>query len=267
MNSLKQNIFSGIKKSILEEKKIIRKMMLLLTNLNDTTNIEERKIVLSQIISLKESLKKTNENISDSLEKISLPKPLPSQVLKKSSDKKTSNKLKTALSDFEKETLKRLKKKEIKKEKEKSKKPSMYIKLANRFFSEISINLLNKNIFKNFYVDLPKANMNFLPKTYVSIILFTTIISFFISIFIFLFFLFFNIGSELPIITKANEGIGTRILKIFWILLVVPLGTFLTEGGPRQPDPLLPRGPYCFLTTRQNSLASLLLSRQAYCRL
>ena len=39
--------------------------------------------------------------------------------------------------------------------------------------------------------------------------------------------LFFNIIPELPIITLATEGIGARFLKIFWIIFLVPLGTFL----------------------------------------
>ena len=41
------------------------------------------------------------------------------------------------------------------------------------------------------------------------------------------FFLFFNISAKLPIITFATESIASRFLKVFWILILVPVGTFL----------------------------------------
>jgi len=130
------------------------------------------------------------------------------------------------LLELRKQTLKRLKKKEkivIRKEK----KPRAYIHIANKIFSKFSISLLNKGMFKTLNRNLLKANLRFLPKSYVSLILFTTVISIIVAFLFFLFFLFFNLGPALPIITRVTENIGMRFLKVFWILLVIPLGIFL----------------------------------------
>ena len=41
------------------------------------------------------------------------------------------------------------------------------------------------------------------------------------------FFMFFNIGAELPIITLVTESFLERFLKVFWLLFAVPVATFL----------------------------------------
>ena len=69
--------------------------------------------------------------------------------------------------------------------------------------------------------------MNFLLKSYISVIIFTTLISFFVSVFIVLFLLFFNIGVTLPIITLSAESIALRFLKTFWLILIFPTVTLL----------------------------------------
>ena len=38
-------------------------------------------------------------------------------------------------------------------------------------------------------------------------------------------FLFFNIGSELPIITLVTDGILLRFIKVFWIMFFIPIVT------------------------------------------
>jgi len=53
------------------------------------------------------------------------------------------------------------------------------------------------------------------------------VIAFAISFFIFIFLMFFNINPTLPIITMVTESFGIRFLKLFWIPIVIPLGTFL----------------------------------------
>ncbi|MCK4552643.1 type II secretion system F family protein [Candidatus Pacearchaeota archaeon] len=139
--------------------------------------------------------------------------------------KKGKIKLPKNFLELEKETLKRLGNKEKKIIKNKVKKPSKYVKIANRIFINLSKPLSKKKIFDILKTSLIKSNMQFIPLNYISIILFTTLLSVIFSIFVFGFFLFFNFGPELPIITKITEDIGTRFLKIFWILFVIPLGT------------------------------------------
>ena len=63
--------------------------------------------------------------------------------------------------------------------------------------------------------------------SYISIILFSTFLSIIASVFIIIFFLFFNIGANLPIISLTSKGIGERLIKTFWILFIIPLGTFV----------------------------------------
>jgi flagellar protein FlaJ len=75
--------------------------------------------------------------------------------------------------------------------------------------------------------DLIKSNLNYTSISYFSALILTTILSVIIALFIVLFFLFFNITPDLPIVTKATEQFSIRLLKVFWIIFVAPLITFL----------------------------------------
>jgi len=129
---------------------------------------------------------------------------------------------------IEKEALKRLTKKKEEKVEVKTKKLSPYTKTATRLFSDYARKLIEKGFFKNLDKDLIKSNLEFVLGSYICLIFFTTLISISIGIFIMIFFLFFNIGAELPIITLAKESIGERFLKVFWIVFIIPIGTFIS---------------------------------------
>ncbi|MFQ5531362.1 MAG: type II secretion system F family protein, partial [Candidatus Nanoarchaeia archaeon] len=129
--------------------------------------------------------------------------------------------------ELERETLKRLKKKIKEPKKVKVKKPSKYVNISNRIFSEFSISLIEQGMFKTLKRDLVKANLQFLTKSYVSVMFFTAFLSLILAFFIFLFFLFFNLSPELPIIIGVDEGLGSRFLKVIWIIFVIPIATFL----------------------------------------
>ena len=232
-----------LKESISKEKKIISEIISLSESL-EKANIEERKIILSQISSLKNFLKRINQEIPTILEKISITKPL-SPKIESQTEKKTEKKdikqpikikkislkgkvkKRIGLSKLEKSTLKRLKKKKGKIIKKKRKKPSMYVKTANKIFFNFSVPLSNKEIFRTMNRNLIKTNLQFVPAAYMSTMLFTTLLSIFLAIFVFVFFLFFNFGATLPIITRVTEDISTRFIKVFWLLFVMPIGTFL----------------------------------------
>jgi len=222
-----------LKDEISKEKKTIGELNSVFNYFKNTDNPEERKMIFSQIKNLKNALKKTNEDILEKLGKISLAKPLHiKEKIKKEIPQKEEKLIKKRkipeekfLSNIEKETIKRLKKKEEKIIKEKIKKPNKYFKTANKFFSDFSRSLFKKKIFLELRKDLIKTNLQVTPISYISIILFT--ISIIAGIFLFLFFLFFNLGVELPIVTLATEGIGARFLKVFWLLFAIPIGTFL----------------------------------------
>ena len=88
----------------------------------------------------------------------------------------------SGLTELEKETLKRIKKDtEIIAEK-KEKKPSLYVGISNRLFSDFSTRLMGGDLFKGLPKDLVKANLDFLPKTYVSIIISTTLLSVIVAV-------------------------------------------------------------------------------------
>ncbi len=239
---MNKDFLKKLKEITLQEKKIVREMSSFSGSL-EKVNTEERKMIISQIISLKHSLKKTNEDIPKILGRISLVKPLLLTVQKKTSSPapiKIKKKLLTfpgrtkikqtkelTFSELEKETIKRMRKKEKKITKEKEKKPSKYVKISNKIFSNFSKTLLNKDMFRLLKRNLIKANLQFIPISYISLILFTTLLSSIVGIFVFLFFLFFNFGSAWPIITIVTEDIQTRFLKVFWVLFVIPIGAFL----------------------------------------
>jgi len=258
MKKQKENSLEELKKIILEERKIVEEMASLFKDSEKVSSKEEKRIVFSQMNQLKNSLKRTNINIPRTLENISFIKPLhpkklqiyaPKPIQKKQvkipvpqislpptkkkipTPKKTflksriNLKNKKNLPKLEKETLKRLGEKKKKEIKLKEKKPSKYIKIANKTFSDLSTSLLKKDLFKIVEKDLIKTNLQLIASSYISVILLTSLLSIIAGIFIFLFFLFFEI-SGFPIITRVSENIGIRLLKVFWILFAVPIVTF-----------------------------------------
>ena len=237
--------FSELKKIISNERKIINEINSVQNDLEKRPG--EKKMVFAQIKSLENMLKEGNKNILQTLEKINLSKPLNSLYPKKNSEeiKKISknNKLinkpiiKKALKklfaekgfaslNFERESLKELKKKKSKISAKTEKKPSSYVKLANKIFANFSISITEKGKFKALNKDLKKSGMNLLLKSYTSIMFFTTALSVIAGIFIFIFLLFFNVSLSVPFITIINESIWTRFMKIFWVLFAVPIITF-----------------------------------------
>jgi hypothetical protein len=220
----------------------------------------EQKMIASQIILVKEALRKANEEIPFAIEKINLIKKLPPPPKEEEEDK-DAPKIKEVIKETEKElslkkpkpissvavtpsgkvkgyslnelkpigleklTLKRMKKKNIKVEIQKEKKPNNYIKIANQIFSKASDKMVSDKTFQELERDLIKANLQFTPRGYISVIFLTTCLTFFAGILIGVFFLFFRIGVELPIITKVT---GTLVSRIWISLLIAILAPFLT---------------------------------------
>ena len=230
--------FIELKKIISTEIKTISELNKLFENLENIKNNEEKKVVLNQIESLKQSLKKTNLEIPTFLNKFNLPysltqskvplqKIIPKKIIETPNENAPEIKpFKIKLSSMEKETLKRLKVKERKVVEKKQKKASKYVMFSNKLFSEISDNILSQNSLKEFKTNLIKANMQFLPKSYISVVLFSTLISIGVAFFLFLFFMFFNISAVLPIITVSTENLSSRFVKVIWVVFLIPVLTF-----------------------------------------
>ena len=243
----KKNYLRELKNSISKEVRIIREINSFFNNF-EKHSAEEKEMIHSHTNSLKNLLKRENNNIPKILNKISLIKPLHSKIKNKQKilnkdyplpfkkkkknfieefiQKRSFNK-KFPLEKSEKKTLKRIGKKGKDITKKKDKKPNKYVSTSTKIFSNFSAFLINKGMFKSLSKNLIKTNLELLPKSYVSVILFTTLLSFIVGIFIFLFFLFFNFQVLFPFITIANEPLGIRFLKIFWILFIIPIASFL----------------------------------------
>ena len=238
--TIEENL-AKIKENILIEKKISSELNYLFTFLKNPENKREEKMVNRQIEKLENLLSKINDEILVNLEQANISAPLkenkPEKVEVKESEvkikkhekkEKSSVKLNKTLSAIDKEILKRLKRKQGEKIVEKvSGKISDYTKFANNIFLKSSMSLIKQKIFKNVGRDLIKANMNYSLTSYVSIILFNTTIALILSFILFLFLLFFNLSPVFPIISKVTESIGIRFLKIFWIPILAPIGTFM----------------------------------------
>ncbi len=251
-----ESLLNELKRNVEKEKKIVRELNILQKQNIKVRGDSEKKMISSQIKSLKKNLRESNDRASRNIRAMVLAKPIPktegkpAQVSSQNTAKppvnlppaKKSSEIKSAppakrkkllklgkelkLEGLEKETLKRLKKKEEKKTREKKKKPNSYAKTANRLFSKNALKVLDKKMFQSLERDLIKANIQFTPTTYISIIYMTTFLSVFVGIFLAVFFLFFKIGAELPIITLVTENLGLRLLKVFWIPILLPPITF-----------------------------------------
>ncbi|NCN52081.1 hypothetical protein GW931_03650 [archaeon] len=208
----------------------------------------EKRIFNSQMKSLDKKLKEANSEVKTFFGRIIFEKLLdPTEIERElkgsleSSDRDETMRtkggklftLKEILpDDLENQTVKRIKKKKKEKDKEiekqKHKKDSSYYtKISSRFFSKVSLKLMSKETFSKMEGELVKANLSYTSTGYVSIILMTTFLSLFVGGFLFFFFLFFNFSAALPIISRAQETIDVRFLKTFWILILVPIATFV----------------------------------------
>jgi hypothetical protein len=242
-----------LKTLIIKEKKIINEIISLSSSLSSVEQ-EDKNLVNSQLITLKRVLRKTIDGISNSLDDMTIIRSLPrvSTGISRESEKiqvttpfttkpvipeyvdtirkveKTRHKiLNVDLTELERKTLKRLKKSRVEKLKVKTKKPSRYISFANKIFGKYSLKLSKKHLFINLKRDLIKANLQFVPTSYISILLLTTLITLVFGFLVFIFLLFFSVGIDFPIITMVKESFMARFLKVFWVIIALPLITFI----------------------------------------
>jgi Flp pilus assembly protein TadB len=102
-------------------------------------------------------------------------------------------------------------------------KANKYAKLSNHFFRDLSNKLLAKGHFKPLNKNLRKMNSPFIIGTYVSMMFFTIFISFFASILLSLFLLFFNVGLAFPFFSIVETSLLIRFVQVFWIIFAIPL--------------------------------------------
>ena len=239
------DFFLELKKDISREAKIAREIGIFSKEIEKKSNSErDKKSVSEEIKNLKKELKKNSDGVLEKLNRISLVYPIKPQIIpatkiaaREISVEKSRRWIpeflrfgsKYKISRIEKETLKRIKKKEKDEiiESKKIKKPSFYVGYANKLFSEFSADLIKKYNFRDLQADLIKSNLNFLLRSYFSVLVLTTLISFFVSVVLVGFLLFFNVSATIPFITLSTENLALRFLKTFWLILVLPTTTLL----------------------------------------
>lgn len=236
-----------IKRILLEEKKIVSSLKEA-NSYSEKVSFDEKKLLENQIKELETKLSDTQKKLEDAFSSVlfSKPleidkKPLPGEKEPKipkineeeldmdleSKGGKTYSLKEVAPKGLEKETISRIRNKKKEKDKKKIKKTSEFSKIASQIFSKYSRRLLGQQSFKNLEHQLIKANLDYTPVGYISMIILGTVISLFAAGFLFLFFLFFSVGAELPIITRAIDPLNIRFLKVVWILIAIPALTFL----------------------------------------
>src|SRR3989344_4253425 len=244
---MSSNNLSELRNSILKESKIIKEINSFLYEVKGQGS-EEKKMIISHINILKNNLKKEGIKVLENLESLSVTQPMPKNAMKidkeedeemqvikpmtteeskegrKEIRKKTkkgffeSGKIK--LDGIEKHTLKRLREREERnipkwliKQKEMAEEvrtQSDYVIISNKLFGNLASPLAKKDFFKSISGDLVKSNMRFTTRSYVSVILFTTFLSFLFALVISAFFLFFWVA----------------VLPYTWVLLFIPLIVF-----------------------------------------
>lgn len=109
-------------------------------------------------------------------------------------------------------------------------KPNEYARISNLFFRNLSNNFIEKGYFDKLNLDLRKMNSPFVINTYVSMILFTCLWMFFISIPIYILVLLLDVSPIFPFISLLPENTNyfIRAINYLWVfLLPVLTGIFM----------------------------------------
>ncbi len=106
-------------------------------------------------------------------------------------------------------------------------KPNFYVVLSSRMFGKISNSLVTKYGFNGLRKSLKRGNFKMLVNSYVSIMLFTSMISFFIGIFASLFFILLSVSLTPPYLV-VNEDFFVKTVQFIWLMFLFPIATFLT---------------------------------------
>ena len=209
-------------------------------------NPEERRIYSEMVSSLRKRIKLVNNSLPEIIKEISLTKKLVPE--KKIEDNKSEVSFGRKPSKVESPTIvlagkdkekylrelnitesliKKIARTEKKsgKGKKKYKKASKFGKYSNKYFLETSNKLIKKGYFDNISFDLRKSNLNILTSTYVSMMLFGMVLSFFASLLLAIFFLFFSVGANAPFVTLYDGNYILRFTKVFWLILAIPIFT------------------------------------------
>ncbi|MBU1135966.1 MAG: type II secretion system F family protein [Nanoarchaeota archaeon] len=149
-----------------------------------------------------------------------------SVTLKKADKQKFLEEL--SLSELTIKRLKKERKTEIpKQEFFEFKRASLYSRISNMIFIGTSNSLRERAFFQRLNSHLRKANMPFLLTTYISVIFFSTLLSFFLGVIFFIFLMFFEIHFAYPFIASTTRTFIELMINSS-VIIVVPVLTFFS---------------------------------------
>ncbi|MFA5019666.1 MAG: type II secretion system F family protein [Candidatus Pacearchaeota archaeon] len=241
-----------LRANIEEEKQLVWELKGLISMYYETFNENEKKHFEDAIRAKISQIKILNNSIPELVKNISFARELPKEPYKyyEKNNEQTygkkqiisvrhtdgSTERKIAIKKSEKEdyikslqissdSLKNLKKKkkETKEFVNEYKKPNTYIKMSNKIFSNISNKLIVGGYFNGVKISLIQGDFTILLKSYVSMMLMTTLISFFIGIAIMVFFLFLNITAEFPFIQLIDFSSSNFLMRLLSVIIIIPL--------------------------------------------
>ncbi len=209
--------FTELRQNIEKERKALAEIERLFASGNE-------RVTQSRVKELKHALRKLNDKNLEIVERTNVP-----HSLRSKRDELKLEKKKEDSKELEAYTLKRLKESSGKKKgkKEIRKRDNTYSRISNKMFGKLSKKLIDKGSFDSLERDLLKANLDFTLQGYVSTIFMTTFIFAIIGLFIFIFFWFFKLSAVFPIVRPVTEDLGMRFIKTFWIMILIPISTFL----------------------------------------
>nr|AQS33449.1 hypothetical protein [uncultured archaeon] len=244
-------MIDALKKNIEREIEMLREISSYTNRLDYATDYE-RKLLTGARDALIRSMKLINDSIPEILRDISLSKKLPSitaekktKIERKGLEEVSYRSAKTdvvvVLKEGDKEKffkelsineslVSRLRKKNKAGEEEKPgefKGARGYLKISNKFFLNSSIKAIHKGYFKGLSSEIRKANLDILFETYIAMLFFSTVLAFVFGIIVYVVFIFVDFGFAWPFFSAYDGSYLIRMGKIAWILLAVPLATYL----------------------------------------
>lgn len=231
-----------LKKNIDTEIGILREIASY-TNSMESAGPAEKKLLKDSIESLRQRMIIINNSIPSILLNISSIKKLPGKVkpsnlenvkIKSREGEKIITLNKEDKEKFLREAMlnERLLKK-INREKEKKQEiytgfqtARGYLKYSNKFFLKTAKKIISKGYFRPLSRELKRANINILFETYVALIFFSVLLSFFASLCFIILITIFDFSLSLPFITLQSGGYFSTIAMWIWLPIVLPLLTF-----------------------------------------
>lgn len=237
-------MIENLKKNVDTEIEILREISNYLRRL-DYAGPNEQRMIYSAISSLEESMKIINRSIPDILNNISLAKKLPSKSNETNLERINYNRIDSRVNvtlkskdrdRFLKELsigenmIRSIHKKEnfeIDKGGE-FKAARGYLKVSNKFFLNFASRLIEKGYFRSLSGQIKKANLDILFEAYISMMFFTTFLSFFAGLILSIVFLFFNFSLSFPFFELYTGGYLTRSISVLLIPIFLPIIVFIS---------------------------------------